>query len=40
VYYLNGIEAPNSGGTGKGNAVLDLKELSKRFSKKSQSTKD
>lgn len=40
VYYLNGIEAPNNNGNAKANPILDLKELSKRFSKKSQSTKD
>lgn len=39
VYFLNGVEAPAA--SSKTNAgVVDLKELSKRFSKKSESTKD
>jgi len=38
VYFLNGIEAPaNNVRTGP---APDLEELSKRFSKKSESTKD
>lgn len=35
VYYLNGIEAPAGKSGSSGSAVPDLKELSKRFSKKS-----